>query len=86
MELHFSVGRNFDACKNKNVYKINLPSDVMEMVHEAGHLEQMGYRIAESVSNVALQRNQFIRNSRILSSIIENYYNIRLQLRPAEVS
>ena len=79
------MGQNLEVSKNKNVYKVNLPKEVMEMIHEALHLEQMGYRISETVSNIALQRNHYVTNSRVLSTILENYYVIRRNLRPAEV-
>ncbi len=81
-----TVGDNLEVSKSKKVYKVNLPKDVMEMIHEALHLEQMGYRISENVSNIALQRKSYVTNSRVLGTILDNYYEIRRNLRPAEVT
>ena len=63
-----------------------VPLNVMEMVQETMHLEQMGYRILETVRNIAFQRNQYLWNSRKLGAILDFYYASRRNLRPAEAS
>jgi len=63
-----------------------VPVDMMEMVQEALNFEQMGYRISETVRNIAFQRNQYIRSARILAGIVGYYYQVRRNLRPAEVT
>lgn len=64
---------------------VTVPMNVMEMVEEAMHFEQMGYRISETVRNIAFQRNQYLWSSRKLGTILSFYYVSRRNLRPAEV-
>jgi hypothetical protein len=79
------VGPNPERNAEKKVIKVNLPSEVMEMVQEAIHLEQMGFKISEQVRNVALLRERLITNSRLLNLVLDNYYTIRRRLKSHEV-
>ncbi len=71
--------------KDKKIIKVNLAAEVMEMVQEAIHLEQMGYRISEGVRNVSLLRENLLNNARELQLILDHYYAVRRRLRSHEV-
>lgn len=84
--FYISVGPLTDPSSDKKVIKVNLAAEVMEMVQEAIHMEQMGYRINEGVRNVSLLRETLMSNARELQLILDHYYAIRRRLRSHEVS
>lgn len=70
--------------KDKKIIKVNLAPEVMEMVQEAIHMEQMGYRISEGVRNVSLLRETLMGNARELQLVLDRYYAVRRRLRSHE--
>jgi len=79
------VGPRPEDNRDQKVFVVNLPDEVMEMVQEAIHLEQMGFKISEKVRNVALLRENLVSNSRLLHTILDDYYTIRRRLKSHEV-
>lgn len=79
------MGPDPEQNADKMVIKINVPPEILEMIQEAIHLEQMGYRVSEKIRNVALLRETLIYNSRMLAHVLENYYSIRRRIRSHEV-
>jgi hypothetical protein len=83
--IFLAVGPDLEQNADKMVIKVNVPPEIKEMIQEALHLEQMGYRISEKIRNIALLRDVLIHNSRMLTQILDNYYAVRRKIRPHEV-
>jgi hypothetical protein len=81
----FLVGPDLEQNQNRMAIKVNLPPELMEMIEEVLHLEQMGFRINERIRNIALIKDNLISNSRMLEDILNHYYAIRRRLGCHEV-